>query len=179
MKVTRPSRPLTVIVTVLTAVSLVFGMGCYGSFPLTRAVHRVNDTPGNDLVDSVVMWVFIIVPVYEVAMLSDVVVLNLLEFWVEGDVYLAEGDGADQDGYDLQRDGPDRLRLVKVTEGDERVLATFVRLSDKLCEVRGADGDPVGRAVREEGGRVVLKGADGSALRVLQEEQIQACLRKK
>lgn len=179
MKYARLSRPLTILLAIITAVSLVFGTGCYGSFPLTSAVHRVNDTPGNDLVDTVVMWVFLIVPVYEVAILGDAFVLNLLEFWVQGDVSLADGEGELRDGYELRRAGPDRLQLVRETGDGGAVRATFVRVSESRCQVRGPDGGLLGRAVRDGEGRVVLESADGESLHVLRGDRVQACLRGK
>lgn len=64
--------------------------GCYGHFPLTRAVYRMNGNVGSSIgedrtarrmIQSGVMWVLLIVPVYEVAMFADAFVLNLVEFW--------------------------------------------------------------------------------------------------
>lgn len=69
-------------------------LGCYGSFPLTRMTYELNDEIGdnfhnqrtNDFVDTLTMWVFVIFPVYEFAMLGDAVILNLIEFWTEDEV---------------------------------------------------------------------------------------------
>ena len=43
-------------------------VGCYGKFPLTRAVYRINgNVSDNAFVQSAVFWLFVIVPVYGVA----------------------------------------------------------------------------------------------------------------
>jgi hypothetical protein len=57
--------------------------GCYGHFPLTRAVYEINGEIGDDsmaggVVNSVFMWIFVIIPVYGVATLVDAFVLNLV-----------------------------------------------------------------------------------------------------
>lgn len=75
-------------------------LGCYGSFPLTNVVYKLNDDIGdnfdnsrtNDVVDTVTMWVFVILPVYEFAMIGDAVILNLIEFWTEDEVRINVSD---------------------------------------------------------------------------------------
>jgi hypothetical protein len=62
--------------------------GCFGGFPMTKAVYHGNrnvyssvegDRTQRKLAQSVVMWVFI--PVYAGAAVGDMVVFNLIEFW--------------------------------------------------------------------------------------------------
>jgi len=55
--------------------------GCYGSFKLTHKVHDWNGTVGGDFVNNLVFWTFVIIPVYEVTLFIDGVILNVIEFW--------------------------------------------------------------------------------------------------
>ena len=171
----KPSRLTTVVIAVLTGLSLVCGVGCYGSFPLVRAVHRVNDTPGNDLVDSFIFWLFMILPVYEIAFIGDVFVLNLMEFWTRGDVGLTQRPSADTGRYTLRSAGKNRARLTKSEGG--RTVAIFRRLSDKVCQVRGPGGRLFGRMVRDKRGHVRLENADGKTIRKIHVDRIRQRLR--
>lgn len=54
---------------------------CYGRFVLTGKIYNWNGSMGNKFVKSILMWVLLIIPVYEVCALIDFVVLNTLEFW--------------------------------------------------------------------------------------------------
>lgn len=62
-------------------------LGCYGTFPLTRLVYRVNGSiggsgsPAGRLVQTAVFWLFVIFPVYGFASLGDAVIMNVIEFW--------------------------------------------------------------------------------------------------
>jgi len=55
--------------------------GCYGGFKLTKKLYSWNGTVGGKFANTVVMWVFLIIPVYEIAGVVDFVILNLIEFW--------------------------------------------------------------------------------------------------
>ena len=54
---------------------------CIGSFQLTNKVKDWNDNIGDKWINEVVFLAFHIVPVYEVAIFVDAVVLNSVEFW--------------------------------------------------------------------------------------------------
>lgn len=76
------------LVSVLTLFS-----GCYGSFEITKSIYKWNGNVTNDqFANSVVTWALIIIPVYEVSMFLDFVVLNTIEFWT-GDNPLGMNEG--------------------------------------------------------------------------------------
>ena len=54
--------------------------GCYGNFALTKKLYNWNGQVGDKWVNSAVMWVLMIVPVYEVAGFIDFAILNLIQF---------------------------------------------------------------------------------------------------
>lgn len=54
---------------------------CIGSFNLSKKVLAWNQTIDNKFVNEVVFVALWIVPVYEVCMLADILVINSIEFW--------------------------------------------------------------------------------------------------
>lgn len=77
--------------------------GCYGPFRLTKNLHEWNGTVGDKFINSLVFFAFIIIPVYEVAVFVDGVVLNTIEFWT-GDNPVAMGEN-DKDVQIVKKDG--------------------------------------------------------------------------
>ncbi|MBN1600608.1 MAG: DUF3332 family protein [Chitinispirillaceae bacterium] len=55
--------------------------GCYGSFSLTKKIYKWNGSVGEKFAQSGIMWLFVILPVYQFCGFIDFVVLNLIEFW--------------------------------------------------------------------------------------------------
>ena len=68
------------IAAVILAGSLVLP-SCIGSFALSNKVRAWNQTIDNKFVNEVVFLALWIVPVYEISMLADVLVINSIEFW--------------------------------------------------------------------------------------------------
>lgn len=54
---------------------------CYGNFTLTKKLYNWNGSLGNKFVQSGVMWLLMIVPVYSVAGAVDFIILNTIQFW--------------------------------------------------------------------------------------------------
>ena len=70
----------------ILAISLALTMGviqtsCIGSFSLTQKVLSWNNGLGNKWINELVFLVFWIVPVYELSIFVDGIVLNTIEFW--------------------------------------------------------------------------------------------------
>jgi hypothetical protein len=68
------------IVLVMTLVLFQF-TGCYGKFQLTRNLYKWNGQLGDKFINTIVMWVLMIVPVYSIVGFVDFVILNVIEFW--------------------------------------------------------------------------------------------------
>ncbi|MGQ1909335.1 DUF3332 domain-containing protein [Marinifilum sp. RC60d5] len=77
--------------------------GCYGPFRLTKNLHEWNSTVGDKFINALVFFAFIVIPVYEVAVFVDGVVLNTIEFWT-GDNPIAMKEG-DKDVQIVKKDG--------------------------------------------------------------------------
>lgn len=159
---------------ILALAVLPLATGCYGQFPAVRAVYKINgDCHENGAVQSVVMWIFVIVPVYGVATVADVFILNLLEFWSGETIEI--GTRAEQDGitYALEpsQDGR-RARMTVSRDGKILGQAFFVKTSDGEFEVRDADGRLAGKVVRTADGGLELTDASGAAIRTISAEQL-------
>ena len=70
---------MTLVCAVLTG-SLLF-TSCIGSFKMWNGLKDWNQGVGDKFVNELVFIALHIVPVYEIAYLADVVVLNTIEFW--------------------------------------------------------------------------------------------------
>ena len=69
--------------------------GCYGSFAVTKKIHAWNGkVTGNKIVNTIVYWVLIIIPVYPICVgLVDGLVLNTIEWWLGSNpMAMNEGD---------------------------------------------------------------------------------------
>ena len=79
------------LAAVLLSATIVFS-SCIGSFRLTNNIKDWNESIGNKWVNELVFIAMHIVPVYEIAMMVDGVVLNSIEFWTGNNVVMEEGD---------------------------------------------------------------------------------------
>ena len=73
-------RKIVITVAAALACCLMFN-SCIGSFALTNKVLDWNKQVGSKFVNELVFFAFWILPVYEVTALSDVLVINSIEFW--------------------------------------------------------------------------------------------------
>lgn len=71
---------LSVGVAALLGATVLFS-SCIGSFKLTNKVLDWNKTIGDKFVNEVVFFAMHIVPVYEISIFADAVILNSIEFW--------------------------------------------------------------------------------------------------
>ncbi len=76
-----------------------FGMliSCYGSFVVFHKLHKWNGTIGNKWLRSTLHIVLWIIPVYEICILVDLIILNVVEFWSGSNpMAMKEGQREDQ-----------------------------------------------------------------------------------
>ncbi|MCL5270428.1 MAG: DUF3332 domain-containing protein [bacterium] len=103
----------------LLALSVVPLSGCYGHFPLTRAIYQANGSVGGEIqgdstqkkiAQSAVMWVFVIIPVYGIGAIGDALVFNVVEFWTGETVQIGQA----QPGATLaQQPAPVSVKVVE------------------------------------------------------------------
>lgn len=74
--------------SVLLLVATIMFSSCIGSFQLTNKMYNFNKSIGDKWVNELVFAACCILPVYEITLFVDAVVLNSIEFWT-GDKLLA------------------------------------------------------------------------------------------
>jgi hypothetical protein len=135
-----------IISLVVLAFFITASTGCYGSFALTKKIYKWNGSLGNKFVNSIVFWVFNIIPVYDVCAFIDVVVLNTIEFW------MGNNPMAFNSTTDTHKMVESKGKLYDVTIGNQKITIT---------EVKGAEaGKTATIAYREASADWVLV-ADG------------------
>lgn len=99
---------------------------CIGSFALVNNLKDWNQGIGNKFVNELVFIALHIVPVYEIAVLADVLVINSIEFWSGnnpvanvGEVKTVKGENSDylvetlENGYSItSEDGEEAMELI-------------------------------------------------------------------
>ncbi len=83
--------------------ALTFNTACYGPFNLTKKLYDWNGTVGDKFTNALVFFAFLVIPVYDVTLLVDGLVLNTIEFWTgdnpvamnenESDIQVVSKDG--------------------------------------------------------------------------------------
>ena len=71
---------LNMALAITLAATLCFS-SCIGSFKLTNKVLSWNGSVGNKFVNELVFIAFHIIPVYEITVVADLIILNSIEFW--------------------------------------------------------------------------------------------------
>lgn len=103
-------------INILFLSSLIMGLcviqtGCYGPFRLTRNLHEWNNNVGDQFINSLVFYAFLIIPVYQVSIFIDGVVFNTIEFWTgENPIYM--------------RANQEEVRIIKKDGKKYRITAT-------------------------------------------------------
>lgn len=117
-------RKRFVSVAAIALASTLLFSSCIGSFSLSKKVLAWNQTIDSKFVNELVFLALWIVPVYEIAMLADVVVINSIEFWsgenpVEaGIVKKVQGENGVytvetlENGYKIQNEEGQQMNLV-------------------------------------------------------------------
>lgn len=87
----------TVLACALAAITFT-QTSCMGSWKLLTGVYNWNEqATNNKFVNQLIFWAFLIVPVYEIAVLVDYVILNLIEFWTGSNpIAMAPGEVEEQ-----------------------------------------------------------------------------------
>ena len=165
----RNSRIYVIPILLVAMLPLVMG-GCYGGFPLTNKIYGFNgDISRHKIVQTVTFWVFIIFPVYEIGMLADAIIFNLVEFWT-GEQILSVGPTTDSNGNTVSlTPSSDGRQAVLTVSRDGKVLAQefFVKVSDTTFEVRNAQGTLHGKVLKSPDGTISLTDHNGVVVRTL------------
>ncbi|NDV47487.1 DUF3332 domain-containing protein [Paludibacter sp. 221] len=117
-------RKISTVAVALTLVASIGFTSCIGSFGLTSKVYSWNKSLGDKWINELVFLALYIVPVYEIALFADAVVLNTIEFWTgsnpiaAGDVKKVEGENGiyaietTENGYDITNEQGQEVSLI-------------------------------------------------------------------
>lgn len=115
------------ISTVAVALTLACSIGftsCIGSFGLSNKLYSWNNSLGNKWVNELVFVAMWILPVYEISMFADIIILNSIEFWTgnnpiaAGEVKQIEGENGiytvetTENGYNITNEQGQELGLI-------------------------------------------------------------------
>jgi len=165
------------LVVALATLSL---SGCFGRFPLTRAVYNGNrnvygsvegDNTQRKLAQSVVMWLFI--PIYAGASIGDMVVFNLIEFWTGSRTDISYNQ--ETDGTKVALSPSEDGREVTLTlSRDDKIVAQkhFVKVSDTEFEVRNPYGQLDGKVIRGQDGSLSLTNSEGVVVQNISTQEV-------
>ena len=150
-------RFFTVATIVLLAGSVTF-TSCIGSFNLSNKLLSWNQSFGNKFVNEVVFLAMWIVPVYEVCMFADILVLNTIEFWT--------GDNPVQAGIVKEVQGEKGIYTVETLEDGYSITdekgETMSLLYEKETNIWSAtSGDDVVKLVKIEGENAIVYLSNG------------------
>lgn len=97
---------------------------CIGSFALWNNIKDWNNTVGNKFVNELIFIAFNIVPVYPIAAVADMLVINSIEFWSGsnpvasiGETKEVEGENGtylvttNKEGYTIEKEGQSSVEL--------------------------------------------------------------------
>lgn len=162
-------KSLTLALVVLMSATVMFS-SCIGSFRLTQSVHGWNQTVGDKFVNELVFLVFCIVPVYEVSLFIDYVILNSIEFW-SGENPMSAGEPRvidTENGRYLVTQTPDGYELTNEQEG----VTTALRFDEasQTWSVETADGELIPLMSFIEGGKVRMHLGNGTTTDVERSE---------
>lgn len=165
------------IVTALVGGSLLFS-SCIGSFGLWSNLKDWNQGIGNKFVNEVVFLAFHIVPIYEVAYLADILVLNSIEFW-SGSNPVAELGSIrtihGEKGTYAIRTNEDGYTITK--EGDEGKELNLVYNAEKQTWNAEAEGQSFELIRMNEDGTISYQQPDGSLKTIVPNAQEVAIAR--
>lgn len=141
---------------------------CIGSFGLWSSLKDWNNNIGNKFVNEIVFLAFHIVPVYEVAYLADIIVLNSIEFW-SGANPLAENIGTvktvkGENGEYLVRINENGYTILK--KGEENKPLDLIYNKDNNTWNASTNGQTFELITMNDDGTITFKQQDGTPITV-------------
>lgn len=159
----------------LTALCAVLGgsllcSSCIGSFGAWNSLKDWNMGIGHKAVNEIVFIAFHIIPVYEVAYLADVLVLNSIEFWSGSNPLADVGTEKviqGEDGEYLVRINEDGYTITKKGE-ENRPLDLVYNAEDRTWNAV-AEGQAFELMTMNEDGSITYKDQNGEEVTVMPE----------
>jgi hypothetical protein len=160
------SRYLTVAVVLLLCISFSGLTGCYGGFPLTKAVYRLNDEVSENMyVTTIIFWALNILPVYPVALFTDAFVFNIIEFYTGKELRIGDKERRQRSQVDFE--AAQNSPILNVTVKNDGVIvdrARLVKINDAIIEVYDNDNRLNAFIIKSEDGSLTITDTRGLPL---------------
>lgn len=153
----RVGVPRLILIGVVACFS-VAASGCFGRFPLTSAVYGFNQrASSNRIVQSLVLVALVVIPVYEVSMLVDALVLNVVDFLSGGSQHAATSTRTLADGstVELRRLDTDRVHVRRIDAQGREQSFELALAGPNAGTLRGDGGRMLGTVELLPDGRLV------------------------
>ncbi len=142
-------------------------VGCYGRDTLTNSVYRWNgEVTDNHIVNSIIMVVFAIIPVYGICIFVDAVILNSIEYWT-GDETIAYHHYYAPDGSEIvlaPGSHANEAILSVYKDGNLIEQRTFLRNGDGTTQILDTNGKFLATVKSDGNDGVIFTDADGKEL---------------
>jgi hypothetical protein len=150
-------------------------ISCYGHFPLTKAVYRLNaDVTYNKVLRSLLFWGLVIVPVYGVSMLGDAIVFNLIEFWTGNILYVGIENKDEDSKVTLKPLDNGTGAELTVSHSDEIISKLrFFKVSDRVFHVYDENNKLCGMVTRTPEGDLKFKDKERRLIHTIKTEEIK------
>lgn len=153
--------------------------GCYGRFPMTHALYRMNGDVENGVIRNVVFWLLAWFPIYWFAQVGDAIIFNLIEFWTGSEVDLSAVSTEGDSTVTLESsEDKNTLFMTIAKSGDPDVTIRFIRLEDGSYEMRDEKDQLAGKIVHTPEGDLNLTDARGNTLRTIESQQLATVLNR-
>jgi hypothetical protein len=154
--------------------------GCTGSFRMTRNVYDFHRGMDNKWMDELMFMVVAYLPVYALAILGDVLLFNMLEFWTnENPLDVKNTDGAikvarEKDCKAVMRynahDGTVRVDAYRSLESVHSFV--IARTSDCVM-IKNVKGDVIYSSSRDAQGGVSVYDSEGKLVKYFPADEVQ------
>jgi len=136
--------------------------GCFGSFGAVNGLWKWNDGLGSKWVKWLVFLGLSIIPVYELFLIADVLVLNSVEFWTGSNPVKSGADGSTVTR--VATSDPNVLKL-EVRRAGRLVYSAFCRrLPDGTLEILNVEGQVLTHVSEQSDGRLELRAGNHALL---------------
>lgn len=154
------------LLTTLALLAVFFFLGCYGEFPITRIVHDFNgEVTDVRLVHTIIFWIFLIIPVYSIAMLADAIIFNLIEFWTGETINTVEVIKDDGSRIVLAPSENQQEAILTISDPKGNVqLIRFVKRDQFTCDVLDENSEIIGTAHVKINGDILLTDSNGRVI---------------
>jgi len=169
------------IAAVLIVAFLAMLPACYGSFELTKKVHKFNGSLDGKFINEIGFLVMVIIPIYGGATFLDAVIFNTIEFWTGSNPLATNTPGEilvpGENMAIMLGNGTNNYRFTQTINGQE--VTIYVEYVDGASVAKDAEGHVLARCVPNADGGVTIYDGSGNVTGTMTRTQIDAVVAAK